>query len=61
MFGDEILNATQLMKRLNISGVTLYRLIDDGLPFHRLSKGSRRYYVYSEVRQWILSQGLGVK
>ena len=54
MFGEEILNATQLMKRLNISHARLYQLLDMGMPSHRLSAGSRRFYIYDEVRSWLL-------
>ena len=54
MFGEEILNATQLMKRLNISHARLYQLLDMGMPSHRLGKHSRRYYLYDEVQEWLL-------
>lgn len=61
MFGEEILNGKQIIKKLNISPAFFYRLLDDGLPFHRLGRSSRRYYVYSEVKQWILEKEMELR
>ena len=58
MFGEEILNGKQLTKQLGISRTFLYSLLDEGLPNHRLGNRSRRYYILSEVEEWLISKEL---
>lgn len=53
MFGEEILNAKQLVDKLKISKSYLYELLEMGLPYHKLGDRGRKYYVYKEVIQWI--------
>ena len=53
MFGKEILNGKQLCEKLGISTTILYRLLDNGLPFHQLTTVSRKYYNLSEVEDWL--------
>lgn len=53
MFGEEILNAKQLVKKLGISKSYLYELLEMGLPYRQLGNKGRKYYVYEEVTKWI--------
>ena len=55
MFGDEILNAKQLAKKLGISYSYLRTLVQAGLPYRELAN-SRKYFVLDEVRAWIIGK-----
>lgn len=55
MFGKEILNAKQLAMKLGVSRSYVYKLLKDGLPYHQLGSRSRKYFVYKEVQEWLLS------
>lgn len=57
MFGTKILNARQLCECLGISTTLLYRLLKNGLPAHKLSGTSRRYYNLDEVKAWLTKAG----
>lgn len=57
MFGEEILNGKDLCKRLGISTTILYQLLKNGLPSHKLTANSRRYYNFSEVKNWLINAG----
>ncbi|MEK1378053.1 helix-turn-helix domain-containing protein [Limosilactobacillus fermentum] len=57
MFGKNILNGKQLCEKLGISTTLLYRLLKQGMPYHQLSTGSRKYYNIDEVQQWLLHAG----
>lgn len=57
MFGKSVLNGKQLCNRLGMSTTLLYRLLDSGMPYHRLTKNSRRYYNLEEVKDWLLKVG----
>lgn len=57
MFGKEILNGRQLCKALGISTTLLYRLLKQGMPYHKLSTASRKYYMLKEVQEWLLNAG----
>lgn len=57
MFGKDILNGRQLCKALGISTTLLYRLLKQGMPYHQLSTGSRKYYNLEEVQDWLLNAG----
>lgn len=54
----EILNLKQLSEKLNCSKAHIYKLISLGLPYHRLSDHSRRYFVWSEVLEFLQTAGL---
>lgn len=56
MFGNEILNAKELAKKLGISRGYLYKMINYGLPYHQLDANSRKYFIYDEVEAWLLSR-----
>lgn len=55
MFGDEILNAKQLAKKLGISYSYLRTLVQAGLPYRELAN-SRKYFVLDEVRAWVIGK-----
>ena len=57
MFGKEILNGKQLCDELGIGTTILYRLLDNGLPFHQLTTPSRKYYILAEVEDWLVNAG----
>ena len=57
MFGVQILNGKQLCKALGVSTTLLYRLLKQGMPYHQLSTGSRKYYNLEEVQNWLLKAG----
>ena len=58
MFGKQILNGKQLRDVLGISTTLMYQLLKAGMPYHKLTVGSRRYYNLNEVEQWLLNSGL---
>lgn len=59
MFGDDLINARQLAKALNISNTTLFKLLKrqnsagEKCPVHQLAPDCRKYYRLEEVRQWL--------
>lgn len=53
----QILNLKQLSHELGYSENHIYKMISLGLPYHQLSKTSRRYYVLDEVLSWLKSAG----
>lgn len=55
---DEICNLKQLSQKLNCSPNHVYKLIKLGLPYHQLSKTSRRYFIVTEVIAWLKLSGL---
>lgn len=55
LFGDDILNGQQLIKKLGISRTYLCKLLKLGLPYHQLDKNTRKYYVLNEVKEWLLN------
>lgn len=57
MFGKSVLNGKQLCNQLGMSTTLLYRLLDSGMPYHQLTKSSRRYYILEEVQTWLLKAG----
>lgn len=57
MFGEEILNGKQLREHLGISTTLMYRLIENGLPYHRLTCTGKKYYIVSEVDEWLRKAG----
>lgn len=57
MFGKDILNGKQLQEALGISTTLLYRLLKQGMPYHRLSTAGRKYYNLVEVKSWLLKAG----
>ncbi|MQB68048.1 helix-turn-helix transcriptional regulator [Limosilactobacillus reuteri] len=61
MFGNEILNGKQLCTALGISTTLLYKLLENGMPYHQLSTAGRRYYHLSEVEKWLLEAGYNQK
>lgn len=58
IFGQEILNAKQLIEKLGISSSFFYKLQKSGLPYHQLDDKSRKYYFLSEVEEWLIQKGL---
>ena len=52
IFGNEILNAKQLVQKLGISRNYLLKMVNNGLPYHQLGKESRKYYIFGEVKDW---------
>lgn len=57
MFGEEILNGKQLREYLGISTTLMYRLIENGLPYHQLTCTGKKYYIVSEVDEWLRKAG----
>ena len=53
IFGNEILNAKQLVQTLGISRNYLLKMVNNGLPYHQLGKESRKYYIFDEVKDWL--------
>ncbi|KJY57384.1 Uncharacterized protein JF75_03990 [Lactobacillus kimbladii] len=53
MFGNELLNARQIAKKLEISNTYFFKLTKLGMPFHRITPGGRKFYNYDEVVNWI--------
>lgn len=58
IFGQEILNAKQLIEKLGISSSFFYKLQKSGLPYHQLDDKSRKYYFLNEVEEWLIQKGL---
>lgn len=54
MFGTELLNARQLAKELGISYTYFFKLKKSGCPYHQLGEQGRKYYILSEVQEWLL-------
>lgn len=57
-FPMKICNLKELSLCLGCSPNHIYKLISLGMPYHQLSKNSRRYYLLSEVIEWLSSAGL---
>ena len=53
MFGNELLNARQITKKLEISSTYFFKLTKLGMPFHRVTPRGRKFYNYDEVVDWI--------
>ena len=53
MFGNELLNARQITKKLEISSTYFFKLTKLGMPFHRVTPRGRKFYNYDEVVSWI--------
>jgi len=49
---EEIITEKELTELLDIDGTTMYKLRQRGMPFTRLSRARRVYFV-SEVLDWI--------
>lgn len=58
IFGQEVLNAKQLIQKLGISNSFFYKLLNAGLPYHQLNDNSRKYYFLDEVEDWLIKKGL---
>lgn len=54
MFGTELLNARQVAKELGISYTYFFKLRKNGCPYHQLGEQGRKYYILSEVQEWLL-------
>lgn len=54
MKSDKLLSIKELAKILSISTRQVYRLIDDGMPFHKV--GSRKRFELSIIMEWIKCQ-----
>ena len=54
MFGTELLNARQLAKELGISYTYFFKLKKSGCPYNQLGEQGRKYYILSEVQEWLL-------
>lgn len=57
MFGKEILNGKQLREVLGISTTVYYQLLKNGMPFHRLTTTSKKYFNIAEVEDWLQKSG----
>lgn len=47
------LNATQLCKKIGISTAYLNKMVKQGCPYHQMVEGRRKYYILTEVLEWI--------
>lgn len=56
MKNNNILNATDLMKELNISSTRFYQFLHHGMPYHQIGEG-RKYYMLNEVLEWLRRAG----
>lgn len=57
VFGKEILNGKQLREVLGISTTIYYQLLKNGMPFHQLTTGSKKYFNICEVEDWLQKSG----
>ncbi|MCC4482789.1 hypothetical protein [Limosilactobacillus reuteri] len=61
MFGENLLNAKQLAKKLGVGNTTVFKLLKQknnsgqACPVHQLAPGCRKYYIFDEVKQWLMN------
>lgn len=55
MIGNEILNAKEAAEKLGISKSYFFKLVKQGMPYHRIGLNSRKYYIVSEIIEWLQS------
>lgn len=55
MIGKNILNAKEAAKQLGVSKSYFFKLVKQGMPYHQISSNSRKYYVISEIIEWLQS------
>ena len=55
ILGNEILNAKEAAAKLGISKSYFFKLVKHGMPYHQIGLNSRKYYIISEIIEWLQS------